>query len=42
MTTEPGERLAAHFFILPPPAMTMALIWKTKEVILDAVFDARG
>lgn len=26
------------FFILLPLAMTMALIWKTKEVILDAVF----
>ncbi len=30
------------FFILLPLAMTMALIWKTKEVILDAVFGARG
>ncbi|MGA2246305.1 MAG: hypothetical protein ABSH48_15010 [Verrucomicrobiota bacterium] len=29
------------FFILLPVAMTMALIWKTKEVILDAVFGAR-
>jgi hypothetical protein len=29
------------FFILLPLAMTMALIWKTKEVILDAVFGAR-
>jgi hypothetical protein len=26
------------FFVLLPLAMTMALIWKTKEVILDAVF----
>lgn len=26
------------FFILLPLAMTMALIWKTKEVILDSVF----
>jgi len=30
------------FFILLPLAMTMALIWKTKEVILDSVFGARG
>jgi hypothetical protein len=30
------------FFILLPLAMTMALIWKTKEVILDAVFGKRG
>ncbi len=29
------------FFILLPLAMTMALLWKTKEVILDAVFGAR-
>jgi hypothetical protein len=29
------------FFILLPLAMTMALIWKTKEVILDAVFGPR-
>ena len=29
------------FFILLPLAMTMALIWKTKEVILNAVFGAR-
>jgi len=25
-------------FILPPVAMTMALIWKIKEVILSSVF----
>jgi hypothetical protein len=25
-------------FVLPPLAMTMALLWKTKEVILDNVF----
>jgi hypothetical protein len=30
------------FFILLPMVMTMALIWKTKEVILDAVFGARN
>jgi hypothetical protein len=29
------------FFALLPLAMTMALIWKTKEVILDAVFGPR-
>ncbi len=28
--------------VLLPLAMTMALIWKTKEVILDSVFDARN
>jgi hypothetical protein len=26
------------FFALLPLAMTMALLWKTKEVILDSVF----
>jgi hypothetical protein len=30
------------FFVLLPLAMTMALLWKTKEVILDAVFGARN
>lgn len=30
------------FFVLLPLAMTMALIWKTKEVILDAVFGSRA
>ena len=30
------------FFILLPLAMTMALLWKTKEVILDAVFGPRN
>ncbi len=29
------------FFALLPLAMTMALIWKTKEVILDSVFGAK-
>jgi hypothetical protein len=33
--------LVLVFFILLPLAMTMALLWKTKEVILDAVFGAR-
>jgi hypothetical protein len=32
---------ALIFFALLPLAMTMALIWKTKEVILDSVFGAR-
>jgi len=32
---------AVTFFALLPLAMTMALIWKTKEVILDSVFGAR-
>jgi hypothetical protein len=29
------------FFALLPLAMTMALLWKTKEVILDSVFSAK-
>ena len=29
------------FFALLPLAMTMALIWKTKETILDSVFAAK-
>jgi hypothetical protein len=29
------------FFALLPLAMTMALIWKTKQVILDSVFGTR-
>ncbi|MEI9959795.1 MAG: hypothetical protein WDM76_01310 [Limisphaerales bacterium] len=32
---------ALTFFALLPLAMTMALIWKTKEVILDSVFGDR-
>jgi hypothetical protein len=32
---------ALVFFALLPLAMTMALIWKTKEVILDSVFGPR-
>ena len=36
------SNLLLIFFILLPLAMTMALIWKTKEVILDAVFGARS
>jgi hypothetical protein len=34
--------LAFLFLSLLPLALTMALIWKTKEVILDAVFGPRG
>lgn len=37
-----ASNLLLVFFILLPLAMTMALIWKTKEVILDAVFGARN
>jgi hypothetical protein len=37
-----ATNLLLIFFVLLPLAMTMALIWKTKEVILDAVFGARG
>lgn len=33
---------ALIFLILLPLAMTMALIWKTKEVILDSVFGAKS
>jgi hypothetical protein len=33
--------LALAFFALLPLAMTMALIWKTKETILDGVFGTR-
>jgi len=29
-------------FVLLPLAMTMALLWKTKEVILDNVFGAEA
>jgi hypothetical protein len=32
---------AVVFLVLLPLAMTMALIWKTKEVILDSVFGAK-
>jgi hypothetical protein len=33
--------LVLAFFALLPLAMTMALLWKTKEVILDSVFGAK-
>ena len=36
------SNLLLIFFILLPLAMTMALLWKTKEVILDAVFGSRN
>jgi hypothetical protein len=35
---ERGSVWAVIFLVLLPLAMTMALIWKTKEVILDSVF----
>jgi hypothetical protein len=35
---ENGSQWALIFLVLLPLAMTMALIWKTKEVILDSVF----
>lgn len=38
---ERGKLLAGMFFVLLPLSMTMALIWKTKEVILDNVFNRR-
>lgn len=37
-----ASSLLLVFFILLPLAMTMALLWKTKEVILDSVFGARS
>jgi hypothetical protein len=36
-----GGFWAGVFLILLPLAMTMALIWKTKEVILDSVFGVK-
>jgi hypothetical protein len=38
LTLERGSQWAVIFLVLLPLAMTMALIWKTKEVILDSVF----
>jgi len=35
---ENGSHWALIFLVLLPLAMTMALIWKTKEVILESVF----
>ena len=36
-----SDSIALAAFVLLPLAMTMALIWKTKEVILDSVFRAK-
>jgi hypothetical protein len=36
------KNLLLIFFVLLPLAMTMALIWKTKEVIFDAVFGVQS
>jgi hypothetical protein len=38
---ERGDLWFLIFLVLLPLAMTMALIWKTKEVILHSVFSAR-
>jgi len=38
MVLEQSSHWALVFLVLLPLAMTMALIWKTKEVILDSVF----
>jgi len=38
---ERGSHWALIVLVLLPLAMTMALIWKTKEVILDSVFGTR-
>jgi hypothetical protein len=35
---ERGRLLVVMFFVLLPLSMTMALIWKTKEVILESAF----
>jgi hypothetical protein len=37
----PGSLWLMVFLVLLPLAMTMALLWKTKEVILDSVFGQR-
>jgi hypothetical protein len=36
------ELMVVMFFILLPVAMTMALLWKTKEVIMTGVFSSLG
>lgn len=36
-----GSEWGVIFLVLLPLAMTMALLWKTKEVIMDAVFGPR-
>ena len=38
---ERGKLLSGMLFVLLPLSMTMALIWKTKEVILESVFAAK-
>ena len=38
---ENGSHWALIFLVLLPLAMTLALIWKTKEVILESVFGAQ-
>jgi len=38
---ERGRLLSGMLFVLLPLSMTMALIWKTKEVILESVFAAK-
>ncbi len=38
---ERGKLLSGMLFILLPLSMTMALIWKTKEVIIESVFAAK-
>jgi len=38
---ERGKLLSGMLFVLLPLSMTMALIWKTKEVILESVFDPK-
>lgn len=42
MLLENYSLYAMVFLVLLPLAMTMALIWKTKEVILESVFGARN
>lgn len=37
-----GRRFLLVFFILLPVALTMSLIWKTKELVLGSVFDQSG
>jgi hypothetical protein len=37
-----GGTLLMVFLLLLPVAMTMALVWKTKEVILASVFGAES
>jgi hypothetical protein len=39
---ERGSLWFLILLVLLPLAMTMALLWKTKEVILDSVFSAKS